>query len=100
MHIDPRNKGIQTYRAAKEKAKRKATLRNEILAGNPDIDTALLSRIVDTRIAKEDAAADKEKQARRSKSRKPTHRRKWSKSQANFNNALCQGVSDWNKNNK
>ena len=100
MHIDPRNKGIQKFRAKRELDKRRAILRNEILAANPDIDTALLGRIVNTRIAKEDEAANKEKQARRSKSRKHTQKRKWPKKTANFNNALCQSVADWNNNNK
>ena len=46
MYTDPRSKGIQAYRAARNEARIKATLANEIRANNPRLSQKQIDAIV------------------------------------------------------
>jgi len=89
MYADFQDSGLQTYKAARELARRKAIKRKEIRAQNPNITENMLERVVEAQIAHEDARNQpRPKNARGSKKlRKPRQRKP--------NNALGQKIRNW-----
>lgn len=55
MYVDPNDSRLQVYRKARQKARRRAIKRNQIQAQNPQIDRALMERIIDAQMKQEHA---------------------------------------------